>query len=274
MPQLSCFRQQTQQTVRIDVPTAIHEKSPDPAGRNLSACSRRFNPHGHSLLFLLNMLNLALVGEQQSRVRDLSGFQKSHRVPSEVSQQTRNFVRRIAEADVGSDLDQRFADIRRELGLKRIQLEVSGPDGGCGTIVTPAFRYQVSVELSDDDPAAVVWKRRAFGFASSAPVLADSFSAAFGTTFDTVEFAPSQPVDVPAFIDWIEDRTDQPLRPDYDRMATWCRLSTPEQMAATMMVQSHAISLKSLQPVSPAALLQSFFSFRDMLPVPGIPWQL
>ena len=88
---------------------------------------------------LLNMLNLALVGEQESRVRDLAGFQKSHRIPEEDSQRSRAFVCRIAAADIDRDLDQRFADIRRELGLKRVQLEVLEPKSGCARIAGQAL---------------------------------------------------------------------------------------------------------------------------------------
>jgi hypothetical protein len=215
---------------------------------------------------VVTMLNFSLVGLQECRVRDLAGFQKSHRVPEEDSQRSRAFVRRIAATDIGLDLDQRYADFRRELGLKRAQLEVSEPHDGCGTIATPAFSYQVSVDLRSEDPSTLFWKRRVFGFNAPEPLLSDSFSATFGTTFDTVEFEPLDPVDVEAFIDWIENQSDGKLEPDYDRMATWCRLTARDQTASTMLVQSHVISLTSLQPVPPVSLLQSFFSFRDMLP--------
>jgi len=212
------------------------------------------------------MLNLALVGEQQSRVRDLSGFRKSHRVPDEVSTRANDFVRRIATDDIGEDLDQWFAGFRRELGLKRAQMEVSDPYDGSGTITTPTFQYQVSVGLCEDDPSSLTWRRRVSEFAAAEAVLGDSFSAIFGTIFDTLEFAPVEPIDVEEFIDWIEDKTDSQLEPDYDRTATWCRLIDPQQMASTMLIEAHLVSLKSLSPCPPETLVRSFMTFRELLP--------
>jgi len=85
-----------------------------------------------------------------------------------------------------------------------------------------------------------------------------------------VEFAPAEPVDVERFIDWVEDQANRQLEPDYDRMATWCRLTAPQHMASTMLVQSHVISLKAAAPCRPGTLLMSFFAFRELLP--AIPW--
>ncbi len=213
------------------------------------------------------MLNLALVGEQQSRVRDLSGFRKSHRVPDEDSERARAFVQRIATDDIGRDLDHWFADFRRQLGLKRAQLEVSEPDHGSGTITTPSFQYQVSVGFCENDPSTLLWRRCVSNFTTAEPMLADDFSATFGTTFDTIEFVPPDPIDVESFIDWIEEQPDSQLDPDYDRTTSWCRLLAPQNMASTMLIQTHLVSLKSLTPCPPRTLVKSFLAFRDLLPV-------
>ena len=216
------------------------------------------------------MLNFALVGEQQSRVCDLSGFRRSHRVPDEVSARANDFVRRIASDDIGEDLDQWFAGLRRELRLKRAQMKVSDPYRGSGTIITPTFKYQVSVGLSEDDPSLVTWQRRVSEFAALEAVLRDGFSSTFGTIFDTLEFAPVEPIDVEEFIDWIEGKADSQLEPDYDRTATWCCLIAPQQMASTMLIEAQLVSLKSLSPCPPGTLVKSFMAFRELLP--AITW--
>lgn len=216
------------------------------------------------------MLNLALVGEQQGRIRDLAGFRKSHRVPDEDSERTRAFVRRIAADDIGEDLDQRFADFRRQLNLKRIHMDVSEPHDGSGTITTPDFQYQISVTLCDEEPSELIWRRQVTNFTKAEAVLSDDFASTFGTVFDTVEFVPPEPVDVESFIDWIEDQPDGGLTPDYDRTATWCRLTAPAKMSATMLVQHHLVSLKSLTPCSPETLMRSFLAFQQLLP--AIEW--
>ena len=216
------------------------------------------------------MLNLALVGEQRSRVRDLSGFRKSHRVPDEVSARANDFVRRIAADDLGEDLDQWFAGLRSELGLKRAQMEVSNPHHGMGTIITPTFQYQVSVGLCNDDPSLLTWRRQVSEFPALEAVLRDGFSSTFGTIFDTLEFTPLEPINVEEFIDWIEGSADSQLKPDYDRTATWCRLIAPQQMVSSMLVEAQMVSLKSLSPCPPETLVRSFMAFRELLP--GITW--
>lgn len=216
------------------------------------------------------MINLALVGEQRSRIRDLSGFRTSHRVPKEHSERTRAFVRRIAADDIGRDLDQRFSDLRRQMQLKRTQLDVSEPKEGRGEITTPEFQYRVTVELCEQDPTTLVWRRSVSDFHTTVSVLSEQFAAAFGTVFDTVVFTPPDPVDVEAFIDWMEEHPDNQLKPEYDRTGTWCRLTASQPQAAEMLVEHRQISLRSLTSCSPDALLSSFLAFRDLLP--GIAW--
>lgn len=218
----------------------------------------------------LSMVNLALVSEQRGRIRDLAGFRRSHRLPDEFSERAQAFVRRIAAEDIGDDLDQRFSDFRRQLGLKRVDMEVSEPHDGSGTITTPQFQYQVSVALCEDDLNSVVWRRRVCDFAAPDPVLSSDFAAAFGTVFDTVEFTPVDPIDVESFIDWIEDQSDSHLEPDYDRTGTWCRLLAAQQQTASMLVEHHQVSLQSLSPCSPERLLRSFLAFQKLLP--AIAW--
>ena len=264
----------TQNADPIDVRLVISEKSfrTLPQGRDLlifcRAGIRSAIPADPS--FCVSMLNLALVGEQRSRVRDLAGFRKLHRVPDEKSERSQAFVWRIAADDIGQDLDRRFADFRGELGLKRIQMKVSEPEGGRGTITTPSFQYQISVDLNCDDPSELVWRRCVSGFTAPEPVLSDSFSATFGTTFDTLEFIPAELIEVDAVIDCIEGQPHSPLESDYDRTATWCRLSVPEQMSSTLLIETGLVSLKSLTPCPPKVLLRSFVTYRELLP--AIEW--
>ena len=215
------------------------------------------------------MLNLVLVQKQRSRIRDLSGFLKTHRIPTDDSDRARVFVGRIATDEINGDLDERFAVFRRELGLKRTQMQVSDADGGVGFIRTPNFTYQLSIGLDADDSSQAVWRRQVADFRDPAPLLADDFSRVFGTMFDTVEFVPPEPIEIEEFIDQMEDSPSDDLRLDYDRSATWCRVSNTT-LNAEMTIEQDCIAMQSLQPGSPAALLKSFFAVRDSLP--GIEW--
>jgi hypothetical protein len=47
-------------------------------------------------------------------------------VPREVNGYTKDFVQRIAVADVATRVDERFAEIKNALGLKRTEIRTSG----------------------------------------------------------------------------------------------------------------------------------------------------
>jgi len=212
------------------------------------------------------MLNLALVGEQRGRVRDLADFRKTHRIPDDNSERAQAFIRRIATADLESDLDVRFSELRQHLGFKRVDMDVAEPADGAASIQTPLFCYRVSIRLCDEDVNSTVCERRVDGFADPEPLLSDQFAAAFGSMFDSVAITPVEPVDVENFIDWIEEQSDDQLEADYDRTATWCRVTFADQHAASMLIQSDAIALTSTDRVPPASLLRSFMELRDQLP--------
>jgi len=211
-------------------------------------------------------LNLALVGEETIRVRDLTGFRKSHRVPDEISDRAESFIRRIATPELEADLDQRFADFRRCLGLKRVEMDVEEPLDGVASIATPSFTYRVSIHLAEDDPATAVCERSVDRFSDAEPLMSPDFTAAFGNTFNTVRMLPPEPLEVERFIDWIECQEDGQLTAEYDRTATWCRLLFSDNRTASMLVRSDSVALTALEPVSPGSLLKSFVELRERLP--------
>ncbi|MEQ9409080.1 MAG: hypothetical protein RIK87_15195 [Fuerstiella sp.] len=207
---------------------------------------------------------VALVREQRQRVRDLSGFRSSHKVPAETSERTQAFVGRIADSDISDDLDARFSEFRRHFGFKRRDLRVSEPENGTGAIATPWFEYRVTVTQATDDSSEAVWRRQVSDFRQPEPLLSSEFATAFGKLFDTVEFEPPEPLDIEDFIDRLEARHDPALSLDYDRTATWCQL-TSSDIPGLLNICSDRIALRTMQPDLPARLLESFFLFRSCL---------
>ena len=214
--------------------------------------------------------SVALVNEQRSRGRDLSGFRKkSHQVPNENNDRTQQFVGRIAEEEIGADLDERFAEFRRAFPFKRVDLKVSDPDNGTGAISTPWFDYRITVTVADDDPSEAVWRRQVTDFRDPEPLLSSEFATVFGNMFDTIRFEPPEAITIEEFIDAMEDRDDKTMTIDYDRTSTWCQLSL-ENIPGQLLVESDCVSLTTNQPQLPARLLEAFFRFREELT--GIEW--
>lgn len=210
----------------------------------------------------ISLANVTLARHQRSRVKDLRGFKKNHQVPSEFNEHTNSFIGRIAKDELSEDLDQRFGDFRKALGFKRLDMNVSEPENGFGTIVTPWFDYQISAALAEDDPSEVVWRRQLSEFRKPEMMTAVEVSSAFGNLFDTVELVPPSGLDVSEFIDQIEATTPKGVTLDYDRTATWCVIGI-KGVAGQVRLTGDLLSLVLHQPQPPAKLLDSFFQVRS-----------
>ena len=208
--------------------------------------------------------SVALVTEQRRRVRDLSGFLKSHKVPTEYNDRTQSFVGRIATLDISDDLDIRFAEFRRHFRLKRVDLRVSEPDEGTGAIATPWFEYRVTVTHSEEDAGEAIWRQQVTEFRDTERLFSSEFATVFGNLFDTVEFEPPEPIDMEAFIDSLENREGDDIKVEYDRTATWCQLMT-EAVPGQLYVESDRVALVTQQPQLPAQLVEAFINFRECL---------
>lgn len=207
---------------------------------------------------------VALVGEQRTRVRDLTGFRKGHQVPSESNEHTRSFVARIAGPDIGTDLEEHYAAFRKHLNFRRVDLVVNEPENGIGRISTPWFDYQITVTQSVDDCAQIVWHRRVSDFRAPARLLSPEFASVFGKGFNTVELQPMMPIDVTTLIDSIEERKDANVAIDFDRNATWCTVEIRD-IPAHMRVTTDLIAFVASQPLMPARLLDAFLQLRRHL---------
>ena len=208
------------------------------------------------------LANVTLVRVQRSRVRDLNGFKKSHQVPTEVTEHTNSFVARIATEDLSADLEARFADFRKLLKFKRVDLQVSDPEGGVGLITTPWFDYHVIATIAPDDASEVLWRRQVAEFRSPPNLFSSAFSSVFGNMFDTVELLPPAAIDLADFIDQIEDRGLETITLDYDRNVTWCHVNL-KGVLGQLQLTADRVSLVVSQPQSPTRLLEAFFHVRS-----------
>lgn len=152
-----------------------------------------------------------LRGESRARVKSLSGYRKFHRLPDRVGPGARSFVAELAAEDVKQDVDSIYTAIRESLGYKRRDVEGSA-DRNSGFVRTPDFEYSVAVELSDDDPATVVWRREVAGIREPKVVLDRPFQRVFGELFDTLVFEFTRPFDLEAWVDRIEEEEPERVK--------------------------------------------------------------
>lgn len=212
------------------------------------------------------IFDLALVREQTLRIRDLRGFQKSHSVPAESTNRTIQFVARIAEQDLGQDLDQYFDSLRRAFNYSRRQLVVSEPTGGVAAIETPEFEYRIVATQSDSVPTEVVMRRQVSRFADLNVVKSEEFSRAFGSLFNAVELTFAKPLLVEDVIDWVEEQSGDAALIDYDRTALWCSITLRGIPGGVLHVQADCLKVSTAAPNLAPELLQVLEQFRRELP--------
>ena len=210
------------------------------------------------------MANIALVNERCGRVNDLSGFRKTHKVPTEVSDYTRSFVAGLTTAELTEELDLRFAEFRKQFKFRRVDMEVQDPSDGCAAIITPQFEYRVSIALDQDDPAVYVFRRQVSKINGPDAIMNKPFAKVFGDVFNCVEVSLPSSISVEDFIDSMEDLDKPTLKLNFDRTATWCQL-TIAKVQGELTVESDQISVLLEQPQPPAKLLEAFFQFREEL---------
>ncbi len=206
---------------------------------------------------------VTLVRTRRTRVRDLKGFKRSHQVPAEHNDHTAAFVARIAAEDISGDLDQRFAEFRQRLGFRRVDLAVSDPDAGVGTIQTPWFEYRILATLASDDVTEVEWRWQLSEFPEPDRLNDQGVAQTFSGFFDTVEFLPNEPLDIAEIIDQIEASSPTGITLDYDRHATWCSVII-KGLGATLTMVSDRLSLLVHQPPAPGQLVEAFLKAQQL----------
>jgi hypothetical protein len=208
---------------------------------------------------------VAFLREQLQPIKSLSGFRKeTHRIPDSASPSNEAFVAKLAATDLSDDLDLRFAALKSAFAFKRVDLNVSGPAEGAGTIISPYFTYHVQVSQNAANPAEVVWHRRVTDILQPSYALSDQFAEVFDKTFDTLEFTPTEPIDIETLIDRIEELEDGRIQIEYDRTATNCTLSM-KGVKGEIQVAKEKVKFHQRAVADPRQLVQSLVKIQQAL---------
>lgn len=211
-----------------------------------------------------DVLRVSLLAEQVASIRSLAGFKKTDKVPTVANSYAKSLVAELGSAPIEADVNEVRDALRKHFSFKRKDLDAATPGDGTGSILTPYFVYSITVTLNPANPAEIVWRRQITDIKEPEQVLSPAFASVFPKTFSTVEFKPPQPIDLPAFIDQLEDADDDRIKLQYDPAATWCRLSMPG-LLGQFEVTPQRFALLQLNPTSPQALLEVFFRIQAML---------
>ena len=193
---------------------------------------------------------VSFFGTRRQPVAALAGFRKHHRIPTGDDSTRLRYLAEIANSDVDQDLDELFQQIRSAFGLKRKELQVSGPIDASGSIHTPLFDYRIDL-LLDADEKSVLWRRWVGDFQGLECVFRPEFDRLFGERLDTMQIDLTVPLDVEAIIDHVESLPDTGCALDYDRDATWCQIKLADS-PVVMRIAGAQISIQGSSELTPA----------------------
>lgn len=213
---------------------------------------------------------MSFVIEKPQRLKSLSGWKNSHRLPDSYSQTTVAFAVGCAADELKTDLDRVYDQLRDAFGLTRRQLEASLPDDGTGTIVTPYFSYSVTITLNPNELDEVIWTRTVDAIRVPQQIVSEAFANVFDDVFDTLKFSLPTKVDVEDFIDAAEAAEIPGLKIKYDREATYCELQLQEAVG-TVTIKPQSLSIVHDRPQATQQLLKSFDIVRKLFQKHDVP---
>lgn len=202
-----------------------------------------------------------VVFRQQSitKVKELSGFRKSFQLPNTASASSRKFIARTAVPDIKAELESVYDLSREEFGYHRKDLEMAAEDEGFGFLRSPDFEYTVAIELDEENPSQLHWRREVGRFADPNFVKSSGFAAVFGQRFDEMSFEFEKPIDVGDWIDRLDEHppADARVRPNPD--GTECEI-TLAGFTGQIILDRKTITIRG-GPADPSGLLQLFLRF-------------
>ncbi|VTS01199.1 hypothetical protein [Tuwongella immobilis] len=199
--------------------------------------------------------------ESTGRVKALSGFLKTHRVPDTVNAAAEQFIGRIARTDVQADLDDVYQTLRDQFSFARKDLESRAENDGTGYIRTPRFDYFVSVGIDPDDPTLVRWRREIGRMTNLEVMRGPDFQSVFGNLFDQLIFDFAQPLDLIAIVDRIEEAKPKGVKVRLAGDARSCTI-TITGFSGLIHLEANELRIEGRSTNGPASLLEQFLDFQ------------
>lgn len=216
------------------------------------------------------MRQIVFLIQKTTDVKRLSGFKKTFGIPDKVTSSAEAFIAKIAQPEIKEDLDRLYASLKKAFKFARVDMDVSEPGDGTGTIVTPYFNYSIGMSLNPANPSEVMWMRSVDSIKEPAQIGSDAFEEVFGDMFNTLEFSLPSAVNLEAFIDSVEALKNAEVEITYDREVTYCDLQI-SGMVGAIRLTSRAFSIVHDRPQSPRLLIQSFQQVKSLVDSHHVP---
>ncbi|MEZ6093904.1 MAG: hypothetical protein R3C03_06650 [Pirellulaceae bacterium] len=172
----------------------------------------------------MSFADVILAGFEFTPFKALKNFSSQHRVPTAVDSRSQQFAIRLANEELETRLQSYHRELRNRLGLKRTQIEITGPSDGVGALAADAFSLSITVHQDSESPGVVKWTYELSRLQDLAMLDSDELGGVFDGVFREITVRPSIPIDLEELVDRIEDGDFPNLKLDYDLKLTSCSL--------------------------------------------------
>lgn len=224
---------------------------------------------GGGLLDPERLKRVTFRSESPGKVKDLSGFRKTYKLPDHAGPSSRKFVAKCAVDDVRADVNSLLETVREHMGYKRKDVDTAVGSDGFGSLRTPDFEYTVSVSLDPADPTRVIWRREVGQFGDIGFVRGSEFEEVFGQSFDQLVFDFVTPVDVTELVDRLEDAPADGLKVRVDSDASACEV-TLAGFVGGVRVDRRSLTVRG-RGGQATGLLDQFLAFVSRVGPIGVP---
>jgi hypothetical protein len=169
-----------------------------------------------------------------------------------------DFVQRIAAPDVQERVEERFAEIKKALSLKRTEIRKEDD-----RIITKDFEYSIWCDQSDSKADEAVFFEELSGV--NPDVLGDEdINNLFESSFDEMVLAPKKQINVEALIDTIEGLHSKEVEVDYDSDSADCVVRLRGE-STDFYITPNSITVRASSKTNPIGLIHAFAATRGRL---------
>ena len=207
---------------------------------------------------------MSLKFREEIEVRKLKNFQKSHRVPYDVSESSAKFIGSLVRPALEEKFSAMHKQIRSAFGLRRKEIEIHIDEFGFAALETKKLRYVEKYEQNPKSPELVAHEKCLDELDDLNIVTNPDFDVVFGPSFTSLDFDFDITLDVEDLIDAFEELDDQRLSLDYNLNATECTLSVAS-VKEKLLITDSRIRVFSWLPTSGLSLFNEAANYQNIL---------
>ncbi|MEM7790170.1 MAG: hypothetical protein AAF546_02105 [Verrucomicrobiota bacterium] len=155
-----------------------------------------------------------LIGLEYGLIRKLSGFQKNHFIPENLSPAGHEFIRKIGAEDVKHRAETLFSLVRKQYQFKRREIEYSC-EGGSATLRTAHFEIDLDISQASENLRQYQMRTSISLTPSEVTPVDDTFTLCFSHYVDQLVVNFPQMIDIEEAIDRIEELPEAAKALDY-----------------------------------------------------------